>query len=89
MSNFNDIFFKERTVPAKQQRGYNVYSDKEKFTFVEAATASEAIEKSGIKAPFKIEPSGFIKKNVFAQSEIAEVKKEQATPATPPAAPAT
>ncbi len=77
VNKFNDIFLKEKTVPAKQKKGYNIYTDKTNFTFFEAATAAEAIEKSGIKNPYKIEPAGLVTKSIFIQAELAEIQKIQ------------
>ena len=89
---FNDIFLKSKTVSEKAQRGYKIYTDKEKFQLVDATTVSEALAKSGIKDPYKIEVAGVIKRSIFAQSEIsekqatkAEIPVSQTPPATPPA----
>lgn len=74
---FNDISLKFKTVPAKERKGYNVFTDKDNFTYIEASTVAEAIEKSGVKTPFKVEPAGMVKKSIFMQSELAENQKSQ------------
>ena len=74
MSNFNKIFLNSKTVVEKKQLGYRVYSDKNNFTLVEAETASEAIEKSGLKRAYKIEKVGIINKSIFTKPELAEAK---------------
>jgi hypothetical protein len=82
MNKFNDIHLKIKTISEKSQRGYRIYSDKTNFTLVEAATVSEAIEKSGIKNPAKIEIAGVITKSIFNQAELAEKLTSQQVPNT-------
>lgn len=77
MNKFNDIFLKAKTVIQKSQKGYKVYTDKDNFNLVEATTAAEAIEKSGIKNPYKILPADYVTRSIFAQSELAELQKNQ------------
>lgn len=73
MSNFNKIFLNAKTVIEKKQQGYRIYSDKNNFTVVEAETASEAIEKAGLKTTYKIEKVGLIKKSIFNKPELSDV----------------
>lgn len=74
MNNFNKIFLNSKTVIEKKQKGYRVYSDKNNFTIIEAETASEAIEKSGLKNAYKIEKVGVINKSIFTKPELSEAK---------------
>lgn len=83
MKKLNELFLKEKSVSEKSQKGYRVYTDKNNFQVVEAATAAEAIEKSGIRTPYKIEPAGVIKKSIFTQAELVENQPAQATPQNP------
>ena len=89
MTKFNDISLKTKTVSEKQQKGYKVFSDNTNFQVVEAATAAEAIEKSGIKAPYKVEPAGIVTKSIFSQAELLEAQVAAPTsPVIEPQAPA-
>jgi hypothetical protein len=84
MSNkFNEIFLKAKTISEKSQNGYRVYTDKDNFQMIPAQTVAEAIEKSGIKSPFKIEPAGVITKSIFTQAELAEKQVSQTSQPAP------
>jgi hypothetical protein len=92
MNRLNEIFLKSKTVSERSNRGYRIYTDKNNFQFVEAPTVAEAIEKSGIKDPVRIDISGVITKCIFTQAELAEKQAAQSQPAsavippqTPPA----
>ena len=89
---FNEIFLKAKTISESGQKGYRVYTDKTNFQLVEATTVAEAIEKSGVKSPVKIEPAGVITKSIFTQAELGEKKAasaipQESAPTPPPAEP--
>jgi len=89
MLKFKHIHFKEKQIPEKSLKGYRVYSDKTNFQNVEAATAAEAIEKSGMKNPVKVEVIGVVNRSIFSDTELAELSPPPAavapeTPATQP-----
>ncbi len=83
MSKFNEISLKIKTVPAKAKKGYNIFTDKDNFTYIEAETVAQALEKSGVKNPIKIEPAGFVNKSIFYKSELADTQKIQENPRPP------
>jgi putative ubiquitin-RnfH superfamily antitoxin RatB of RatAB toxin-antitoxin module len=83
INKFSEIFLKSKTVSDRALKGYKIYTDKDNFQVIEAATVSEAIEKSGIKAPFKIVPAGIVTKSVFTQSEISEKQAAQISTTDP------
>ncbi len=86
MNKFNEISLRTKTISERSQRGYKIYTDKNNFQLVEATTVAEAMEKSGIKNPVKIEVAGVITRSLFGKSELAEMQSAQAVeaPATPP-----
>lgn len=51
------IDFPQKKLPDSMHRTYHVYKSPAEFVEVEALTASEAIEKSGVKNPVKIKRS--------------------------------
>jgi len=83
MNKFNEIFLRSKTVSERSNRGYKIYTDKEKFQLVDAATVAEAFEKSGIRDAIKIEIAGVITKSIFSQTELAEKQASQPMPKTP------
>ena len=56
---------------------YKVYKDKDGFETVHATTASEAIEKSGIKNPFKIHRITATVSNIISGDEMAKVAESK------------
>ncbi len=62
--------FKLKNIKEKTQSGYKIYKNNSEFEFVEALTAVEALEKSSIKTPIKIEKVGIVKKAVFSDEEL-------------------
>ncbi len=83
MADLNDLYLKEKTVTQKGTRGYRVYSDKNNFKLVEADTAFEAIQKSGVVSPHKVEAVNIVTKSVFSPQEIAERSIAQPADAPP------
>jgi uncharacterized protein YjhX (UPF0386 family) len=71
MDKFSEIYLKAKSIVEKSQQGYKLYKDKENFVFIEALTAKEAIEKSGIN-PVRIERAGLANKSIFSESELVE-----------------
>ena len=69
---FDNFKLKEKQISEKKLNGYRVYSDKSNFQTVESETVAEAIDKSGIKEPYKIEVVGLVKKSIFTESELIE-----------------
>jgi hypothetical protein len=72
MKNFNKIFLNSKTISEKKQKGYKIYTDKNNFQIIEAETAAEAIEKSGLKSVYKIEKIGVVNKSIFTKPELSE-----------------
>lgn len=68
----SQITFKTKTIQEKSLRGYKVYKNSSEFVNVEAETASEAIEKSGVTNPYKLEKLGIVNKSLFSEAELVE-----------------
>ncbi|MDX1949254.1 MAG: hypothetical protein SFT90_01990 [Rickettsiales bacterium] len=64
--------FKVKNIKEKSQSGYKIFKTEKDFELVEAETALEALEKSGISTPVKIERIGIIKKSVFTDEELID-----------------
>lgn len=59
-----------KKTPQAVRQGYRVYSGKEEFVEVEAATIGEAIEKSGVKEPLKLERMGIASITIYREGEL-------------------
>lgn len=71
--------FKTKSIEEKTAKGYKVYKTPTEFVSVEAATAFEAIEKSGIKNPYKVEKQGIVHKTLFTDNELKDVSVQNST----------
>ncbi len=64
VNKFAPIDFPHRHLTDKCARNYRVYKDAKEYISIEALTAKEAIEKSGIESPYRV---------IREKSEIGEV----------------
>ncbi len=64
---FSDLPMKAKNIRPEAQCGYKIYKNREEFVVVEAEIATEAIEKSGIEKPFKVEKLGITEKNILIE----------------------
>lgn len=67
---------KQKTQKAKQQTGYKIYpaaGSSESVEIIEATTVAEAMEKSKLKSPSKIEKIGINHQNIFLESELQDI----------------
>jgi predicted transcriptional regulator len=73
-----DKTFKPLKIPTKQayaagQKGYRVYRAGGGFVDVQAETVAEAIAKSGISEPQKLERLGITRPNIYQAAELASI----------------
>ncbi len=73
--NFTPFMFKTKSVQERSAKGYKVYKTAQDFVTVEAKTAAEAIESSGVANPFRIEKLGITYKSLFSDTELQEEQK--------------
>ncbi len=66
---------KLKTAIERKQKGYKVFPKSGEVEIVEAETVAEAMEKTTIKNPIKIEKIGIIRKSLFSASELEEISK--------------
>lgn len=67
---------KVKTAIEKKRSGYKIYQAEGEPEIVEAETAAEAVQKTKIKTPTKIEKVGIIKKSLFSESELEQISWE-------------
>ncbi len=72
-NSFGQMMFKTKSIEEKTAKGYKVYKTPTESISVEAATAFEAIEKSGIKNPHKVEKQGIVHKTLFTDAELKDI----------------
>lgn len=82
------IDFPQKKLPDSMHKTYHVYKTATEFVEVEALTASEAIEKSGVKSPIKIKRSHVdlgpvIDSKIIVDDTVTSATVETITP--PPA----
>lgn len=87
-SNFLPIDFPKKKLGDESGFTYHVYSNKKEYKTVEAQTASQAIELSGIKEPYKVSRTGsdlgnIVDSSTFVKEAAAPVPKEPEAPAAP------
>lgn len=66
---------KIKTAIEKKLSGYRVYQKDGAPEIVQADTVAEAMEKTTIKEPTKIEKIGIINKSLFSEDELEEITK--------------
>lgn len=62
-----------KKAPAAERIGYRVYRGKDDFVEVEATGIAEAIEKSGIKEPVKLERIGITTVSIYRAGELSHL----------------
>lgn len=67
---FSYIEFKQKQVQNKGGSKYKVYKNTNEYVMIEALTAYEAIEKSGIESPLKLEKTGLMRRSLFSEAEL-------------------
>lgn len=69
---FENLSLPQRGISNGITGGYRVYKNADDFVDVEASLVSEAIEKSGIISPYKIERIGVRIKNIIEPSALKQ-----------------
>lgn len=54
-----------KSIGTSGRQGYRVYKNHTEFVEIEALLASEAVEKSGITAPYKVERIGMVSASIL------------------------
>ena len=67
---------------------YRVYKDAKEFTVVEAPSALQALQASGLKTAFRIERDGALASNLIDLKKLPEAPAAKPAEAAKPAAPA-
>lgn len=70
------IDLKIKTAIKRKQSGYKIYQAVGEPEIIEAETVSEAMQKTTIKQPTKIEKVGIVKKSIFSEAELEEISPE-------------
>lgn len=79
---FKTLPIKRKSISADTRSGYRIYSDAKNFTVVQAETAKEAIEKSGVAHPYKVARQETIAKTIYEDGLLVEpVEKVPEVPA--------
>lgn len=67
---FSYIEFRRKELQGKASSKYKVYKTALDYVTIEAQTAYEAMQKSGVDAPLKLERVGLMKRSLFAEAEL-------------------
>lgn len=73
---FRPLELPEKPAPMRGS-GYRVYTSRDEFIVVSAVSAREAIEKSGVPRPYKVELAGVNFKHIIDLSDVEVVKSEE------------
>ncbi|MDX1974413.1 MAG: hypothetical protein SFT92_01930 [Rickettsiales bacterium] len=84
---FSELPFKRKALIPEHKSGYRIYRGVKDYVVVQAATAKEALELSGITDAYKIERHDMSSKSVVDESIFGQEAAPKAADATAQAAP--
>ena len=77
---FNSLDIPIMSYVNNKENTYLIYSDAKNFVSIEANSANEAIEKSGINIPFMIKHESNENKNIMSRDELTKTSNLPAAP---------
>ncbi|MFW0777014.1 MAG: hypothetical protein ACN2B6_04770 [Rickettsiales bacterium] len=84
---FEELPMPRKDVAQLSMGSYRIYKNAKEFVTVQASSAIEALQTSGVKSAYKIERDSFDHTKILGASDWGDSKTEQPKESTPDAAP--